>query len=214
MRHFTHPSEWPPTIRDEYRAQRHPTDPRAAWDAFDAREVRDALWQLQHGLCAYCERVLEPVPAGSSIDHVIPKSDHPEVTFLYTNLVLCCTDSQTCNLHKRRRYFAGADETGRWTPGFIAPGQARCETSFVYERDGSVRPSESAIEPDATETLRILNLNHHPLKTERREYLAALDQAIASMVDQVDALMAFLHLEMPLGNLKPFYSAKRQCIRI
>jgi hypothetical protein len=87
-------------------------------------------------------------------------------------------------------------------------------TSFVYAGDGSVKPSDSAIDPDATDTLRIVNLNHGPLKTERRDYLAAVDRAIASMADQVDALMAYLALEMPVGSLKPFYSAKRQCIKI
>lgn len=214
MRHFTHPDEWPASIQAAYRAHPRPANPRDAWDAFDTREIRDALWEVQHGLCAYCERVVEPGPGGSSIDHVIPKSANPEVTFLYTNLVLCCTDQQTCNIHKRGKHFAGTNATGRWTPGFIAPTQARCETSFVYQGDGSVRPSDTAIEPDATDTLRIVNLNHGPLKTERRDYLAAVDRAIASMADQMDALLAYLELEMPVGSLKPFYSAKRQCIKI
>ena len=214
MRHFTHSAPWPASIQSEHRAQPHPDNPRDAWDAFDAREVRDALWELQHGLCAYCERVVEPGPGGSSIDHVVPKSAHPEVTFLYSNLVLCCTDSKTCNIHKRGQYFSGADATGRWTPGFIAPTQARCETSFTFLGDGSVKPSDSAIEPDATDTLRIVNLNHEPLKTERRDYLAAVNRTIASMTDQMDALLVFLEMEMPVGTLKPFYSAKRQCIKI
>jgi uncharacterized protein (TIGR02646 family) len=214
MRHFSHPTDWPASIRAEYRAQPRPANPRDAWDAFDTREVRDALWELQHGLCAYCERVVEPGPGSSSIDHVIPKSANPEVTFLYTNHVLCCTDRQTCNLHKKGQHFAGADATGRWTQGFIAPTQPRCETSFIYEGDGSVKPSDSATEPDTTETLRIVNLNHGPLQTERRDYLTSVNRNIANMADQMDALLIYLEAELSVGSLKPFYSLKRQCIKI
>lgn len=214
MRHFTHPVDWPESIRAEYRRQPRPANPRDSWGAFDKREVRDALWELQNGLCAYCERRVELGPGGSSIDHVIPKTANPEVTFLYTNLVLCCTDHQTCNLHKKGQHFAGADASGRSTEGFIAPTQPRCETSFIYEGDGSVKPSESATEPDATETLRIVNLNHRPLQTERRDYLAALSRNIANMADQMDALTEYLETELSIGSHKPFYSLKRQRIKV
>ncbi len=214
MRHFTHPETWPESIRREFRAQPRPANPRDAWSAFESGEIRDALWELQNGLCAYCERIVEPGPGGTSIDHVIPKSANPEVTFSYPNLVLCCTDQNTCNLHKKGNHFAGADDTGRWTPGFIAPTQQRCETSFDYFGDGSVKPSATAIQSDAIDTLRIINLGYQPLQTERRDYLAAIDRAIDSMAGQMDALLVYLAMEMPVGSLKPFYSAKRQCIKI
>jgi uncharacterized protein (TIGR02646 family) len=216
MRHFVHPIEtsWPQSIRDEFRANSRPENPREAWQAFDKTEVRDALWELQYGLCAYCERVVEAGSGGSSIDHVIPKTRNPEVTFLYSNLVLCCTSPHTCNLFKGGNHFAGTDETGRWTQGFIAPTQERCEPSFNYFRDGSIAPSANTTEPDATDTLRILNLNHQLLQTERREHLAAIDRAIAALAEQVDALIEYLRTEMPAESLNPFYSAKRQCIKI
>lgn len=210
MRYIVHLDTPPPSIIAAHRAEPHPLNPRQAWDTFDSRELRDHLWELQFGLCAYCERALELGPGTSSIEHIIPKTANPQVTFQYTNLVLCCLDQNTCNLHKKGQHFSGCDVTGRWSQGFIAPTQRRCETSFVYGRDGSVSPAERADEPDATQTLRILNLNHEPLKTERRDYLTAIDTAISSMGDQLDAIVEFLTGELELGGLKPFYSAKHQ----
>jgi len=210
MHYIVHSDTPPPSIVAAYRAEPHPTNPRDAWDGFDARELREHLWELQFGLCAYCERALELGSGTASIEHIVPKTANPQVTFQYTNLVLCCLDRNTCNLHKKDQHFAGCDATGRWSQGFIAPTQPRCETSFVYGRDGSVTPAARVDEPDATETLRILNLNYEPLKTERREYIAAIETAIADMDGQLDAVLQFLTAELELGGLRPFYSAKHQ----
>jgi uncharacterized protein (TIGR02646 family) len=210
MRHIVHSETPPPSIVEAHRVQPRPLSPKEAWDGFDSRELREHLWELQFGLCAYCERALELWPGCSSIEHIIPKTANPQVTFQYTNLVLCCLDKNTCNLHKKGQHFAGFDATGRFSQGFISPTQLRCETSFVYGRDGSIRPSEQADEPDATQTLRILNLNYEPLKTERREHLMAIETAINAMGGQMDAIVEFLAGELGLEGLKPFYSAKHQ----
>ena len=209
MRHIVH-GEPPQSIKDAYRDQPEPQNPRDAWKAFDRAEVRETLWELQHGLCAYCERTIELGPGCNSIDHVVPKSRVPSGTFRYTNLLLCCVDPNTCNLHKRGNYFAGADDTGRWREGFIDPTQPRCATSFVYKRDGSVVPSDTAVQDDARDTLDIINLNFEDLKTDRRDYLNRIDAAIVGMVPQLDAIRAFLIGELALGSLKPFHSAKLQ----
>lgn len=210
MRHIVYSNTPPISIREAHRAQPHPLNPGEAWKAFDSRELREHLWEIQYGLCAYCERALGLGTHTSSIDHIVPKTANPRVTFQYTNLVLCCLDQNTCNLHKKGQHFAGFDVTGRWTQGFIAPTQPRCELSFTYGRDGSVGPAEQAVKPDATQTIRILNLDHESLKTQRRDYLVAVETAIVDMVDQMDAIVLFLRTELELGGLKPFYSAKHQ----
>lgn len=203
MRHFTHPDAWPLSIASAYGIGQCPNDPSAAWDTFSKTEVRGALQKLQHGLCAYCERVLHSDSGLTSIDHIFPKATYPEKTFFYPNLALCCNDPQTCNFHKANKHFAG----------FIDPTQQRCETSFSYFRDGSIRPSSSAIRQDATETLKILNLNHPPLVSERREYLATLEQQIEDMQGQEEALEYFLNLEMEIESGAPYYSAKRHLLK-
>jgi uncharacterized protein (TIGR02646 family) len=210
MRHIVHSEIPPPSIVAAHRAEPHPINPREAWRVFVKEEIREHLWDLQCGHCAYCERALEPGPKTSSIEHIVPKSANPKVTFQYTNLVLCCLDSNTCNHYKEAQHFAGCDATGRWSQGFIAPTQPRCETSFTYGRDGSIHASDQADEPNATQTLLILNLNHESLKTQRRDYLVAIDTAIADMGGQMDAIAQFLAAELILGGLKPFYSAKHQ----
>lgn len=210
MRHIVHSQGPPPSLVAAHHADPHPLNPRLAWKAFDSLELREHLWELQFGLCAYCERALGLGPGTSSIEHIVPKTANPQVTFQYTNLILCCLDQDTCNLHKKGLHFAGCDSTGRWSQGFIAPTQQRCETSFIYGRDGSIHPSDQADKNDATQTLGILNLNHEPLKTERREYLEAIDTAIGAMGSQMDAIVQFLATELELGGLRPFFSAKRQ----
>ncbi len=212
MRYILHDDQ-PDSLRQANRDNPRPADHGAAWEDFNSRELRDKLWTLQSGLCAYCERAIDPGPAQTTIDHIIPKSCNPEVTFQYTNLVLCCDDKNTCNLHKKGKYFAGCDDTGRFRQGFIAPTQPRCASSFAYKRDGSVKPSDTAVKDDATETLKILNLNSLDLKTERRNYLKSLEQAITSMGDQFDAIAAFLCEELSIGGGKPFFSAKLQNFR-
>jgi uncharacterized protein (TIGR02646 family) len=209
MRYIVHDAP-PDSLEQALRDNPNPADPGAAWDAFDTRELREKLWTLQSGLCAYCERTIEIGPGKTSIDHIIPKSSDSRVTFQYTNLVLCCLDKNTCNLHKKGKHFAGCDDTGRFRQGFIAPTQQRCESSFSYKRDGSVEASATAIQDDARETLTILNLNSPNLKTERGNYLKSIEQAIVSMGEQFDAIAAYLQEELSIGGGKPFFSAKRQ----
>jgi uncharacterized protein (TIGR02646 family) len=214
MRHIQHAPIPPPSLKAEYRRHPRPALPRDAWEHFDASELRDHLWDLQFGLCAYCERVVDPGPGQSSIEHIIPKTRNSEVTFRYENLVLCCVDPKTCNLRKRGQHFGGVDATGRWSQGFVAPTQPRCETSFIYSRDGSVNAAGGAHQAEALETIRILNLNHRPLATDRVNQLAKIEWAIASMADQLDAVREFLRAEISLEALNPFYSAKKQNFRI
>lgn len=140
MRHIVHAASPPASLREAYRSNPHPPNPGEAWDAFDAGELRDHLWELQCGLCAYCERVLGTTPGSSSIEHTVPKGSNPQMTFQYTNLVLCCVDPQTCNLAKKGQHFSGFDKTGRWAEGFVSPTQVRCQQSFFYGRDGPSVP--------------------------------------------------------------------------
>jgi uncharacterized protein (TIGR02646 family) len=209
MRHIVH-DDPPQSIKDALRQEPSPNNPKKAWKKFDSAEVREKLWELQHGLCAYCERTLEIGPGCSSIDHVVPKSRVHSGTFRYTNLLLCCKDDNTCNLYKKGNYFEGADDTGRWREGFIDPTQPRSASSFVYKRDGSVIPSTTAVQDDARDTLDIINLNIEYLRTDRRDYLQRIERAIVSMEDQLDAIRFFLTRELSLESFKPFYSAKLQ----
>lgn len=203
MRYIVH-DEAPPTLKAALRAQPNPANPTEAWQEFDHSEVRDQLYLLQHGLCAYCERVLAPGPGGSSIDHVFPKGSDCRGTFKYENMLLCCRDARTCNEHKRGSYF----------DGFISPLLPTAPASFRYEANGTIAPADSSIAAAANQTITILNLRAPHLVTERAEYFESLSMAIASMADQLDAVAALLAAEFRPLNDKPFISAKLQLFAV
>src|SRR5262245_49620492 len=59
-------------------------------------EIKDALKLETHRKCAYCESKPLHVTFGD-IEHVIPKSEEPNLTFDWPNLTLAC---DVCNTNK------------------------------------------------------------------------------------------------------------------
>lgn len=59
-------------------------------------QVKAALIEETHGKCAYCESKVLHITYGD-IEHIIPKSPHPEVTYVWANLTLAC---DKCNTNK------------------------------------------------------------------------------------------------------------------
>lgn len=194
----------PPEILAAYAADPNPSDPAVAWKNFSGKEeVRDALWPIQKGRCAYCELCIPC--AHTPIEHIKPKSRtrFPGMTFVYTNLVLNCNDTATCTTHKG----------DLWDGRFIAPTDPRCETFLSYERDGHVRPSAGLLAPDreaVSLTCRLVNLNHPGLVTKRAEILEAIEEVCASLMSQVEALKAYLRSELDVDTPAPFFSLKKQ----
>ncbi len=203
MRHIVH-DEPPATLRAALRAQPNPANPRLAWKHFDHSEVRDQLYLLQHGLCAYCERVLAAGPGGSSIDHVFPKGSDCRGTFKYENMLLCCTDTKTCNEQKRGNYFTG----------FLSPLLPTAPAAYRYDASGTIEPADPSTKADAKRTIEILNLKAPHLVTEREAYFESLSKSIADMADQLDAVAALLAAEFQPLNDKPFISAKLQLFAV
>ena len=56
-------------------------------------DVKDALVAMFHGKCAYCESKVTHVTYGA-IEHFHPKSEYPELTFEWSNLLFSC---DVCN---------------------------------------------------------------------------------------------------------------------
>lgn len=55
------------------------------------RELRDALADRQHGLCAYCE--IDLIPGDISIEHIVPRSDSvrgKDLAFDHANMLAIC----------------------------------------------------------------------------------------------------------------------------
>lgn len=55
--------------------------------------VKDELVKMFHGKCAYCESKITVVTYGA-IEHFRPKSEYPDLTFEWSNLLLSC---DVCN---------------------------------------------------------------------------------------------------------------------
>lgn len=59
-------------------------------------EIRDRLYDETDGRCAYCDSIVRVV-AYEHIDHIEPKSRHPEKVVSWTNLTVACP---RCNINK------------------------------------------------------------------------------------------------------------------
>lgn len=73
------------------------------WDTEDLeelrKEIRDFYRIEQKAICSYCRQVISIVyPTNAHIEHIAPKSLHPEYIFEAKNLCVVCSD---CNQIKR-----------------------------------------------------------------------------------------------------------------
>lgn len=152
-------------------------------------QIRSALWDVQRGRCAYCERRLRD-PArpdhGTRIEHFHPQSlvewgsdcalctraaDGDDAPTVWTNLLLCCDGSEragsvfTCDKKKADQHICTR---------FRNPKTWTAERLVEVERSGEVSavggmPAGAA---DVIDT--VLNLNAEHLVAARRRVAAAL----------------------------------------
>lgn len=66
------------------------------WRKYSQSDIREALRIETRGKCAYCESYIEHV-SYSHIEHILPKSERPELVCEWTNLTLAC---EICNTNK------------------------------------------------------------------------------------------------------------------
>ncbi len=169
---------------------------KAKWERFRRnqdryRELSDALTQLQHGLCGYCEIDLKE--DDRQIEHVIPRSDPKDGTAREldpTNLIACCLGG-TKKVASVERFLAP-------TRANISCGQAKDENTdaaFVDPRTLPALPSLTRVhyggrlkaDQDACDaagfsvdavnkTIRILGLNGERLRHAREKHWRALNE--------------------------------------
>lgn len=133
------------------------------------REIRACLVAMQGERCAYCE---SPVAErGHQIEHFRRKRNghFPQLTFQWSNLLLCC-DQMDCCGHFKDRPGASYDPQD-----LIDPTSEEPDDFFWFHETGGidVRGGCDAKQSHrATETLKILNLNgHHGLRQMRARQL-------------------------------------------
>ena len=119
------------------------------------------LNQEQGGLCVYCESTL--AAGAGQIDHIKPKSAHPNLCFSYTNSAHSCINPKTCGQKKKNGLLP------------IEPGPG-CNAQFALSTDGTVEPisglTRKQLHP-VRQTYDMLGLNADSnLVDERKRWLA------------------------------------------
>lgn len=205
---------------------------KKAWRRTNKQDIRKACYKQQQGLCAYTELSLDDTELGCHLEHIAPRSSHPELTFASDNIILSTLDdvqSGTLLAHER---FGGHYKSEKYSADwFISPFNRRCTDFFAYEVTGVVNAAakldiEEKIKAD--KTIETLNLNADYLVERRGRSLRALKGEIESLevkytylnlsnlpvtskeVPADFAQLIHTTLEPIDRQLPEFYSAKKQ----
>jgi len=211
---------------------------KKAWRRTNKKDIRKACYKQQHGLCAYTELSLDNAELGCHLEHIAPRSNYPERTFIPHNIILSIMSdiqSGALQLHEK---FGGHHKSEEYADDwFISPFNRDCATFFKYHLNGLVAASTTLRASDqnkADKTIRVLNLNADYLVERRRECLRALAEQVqalgandnlldretdAPMFSGVDqkvteglTQLATETLELRSRKLPEFYSAKKQLL--
>lgn len=187
---------------------------KKAWRRSNKQDIRKACFKQQRGLCAYTELSLDDNTLGHHLEHIAPRSDYPERTFLPNNIILSVIDDvQSGNLLPHQR-FGGHHKSEIYSDDwFISPFDENCEAYFSYNLSGLVEPSLILHKDDtikAQKTISVLNLNADYLVKKRRASLKSLKEQIEAVQPQAVADIAEQSLKLFEKKLPEFYSAKRQ----
>jgi len=139
---------------------------------YQHKQIKEALIELFHGKCAYCESKITHIDYGyGHIEHFKPKS-HPiyrALTFEWTNLLLACG---VCN---------GSEHKGKKFPSnsaggpFVNPCQEKPDDhfEFVYDQTSKLATVVGKTKRGET-TERLLGLNRHALREYRSKQVRKL----------------------------------------
>ena len=181
-----------------------------SWDEFRShnsgesyRELRDALTQNQHGLCAYCEIAIRGWRR--QIEHVIPQSDDElgkAKALDIANMVACCMGGTVPDDEDRYRRPVGHNTSCGQAKGsqndesFIDPRILPALSSLMRVIDnGLIEADKNACQtagflPDhVTRTIEILNLNAERLRSAREKRWNGLEEELGQIDELGDSDM-------------------------
>jgi uncharacterized protein (TIGR02646 family) len=153
-------------------------NPTAGIDEFNKNDtfklvkniVKATLNVLQGGLCVYCERNLKPDEG--QLEHIKPKSKHPDLCFEYTNYAHGCIPKKgekgkTCGQKK-------GDELLPIEPSIS------CNINWTVANNGKIIPRiniSTEYKLQVEKTIKILGLNDdNKLVTYRKQMLNVLNE--------------------------------------
>ena len=228
----------PPRGLDSYLDLEHDNE---SWDDFRYyrtgnayRELVEALVDIQHGLCGYCE--IDLTCLDRQVEHVVPRSDRnsgPARTLDHTNMIACRTGGTSRNLFGPDAY---QDEDRFFSPPSrnASCGQAKgseSPTSFLDARvlpdfpslmrvrfDGRIEPDAIACErigftaEDVSRTIEILGLNVERLRLAREKHWNALSDNWNQHLEDIEVMEAAACSELlpnEQGQLARFFTTNR-----
>lgn len=125
-----------------------------------------------NGKCAYCESKVRHIVSGD-IEHIVPKSRRPDLTFAWDNLTLACP---ICNTSKGSHW----EEAGPLLNPYVDdPEQHLYAVGYqVQSHPESAR---------GVRTVRVLDLNRADLQERRKERIERLLRLTDAMGETHDA---------------------------
>ncbi|MFD6856000.1 retron system putative HNH endonuclease [Rhodococcus sp. NPDC060090] len=169
--------------------------------------VRNALeamnTDLGGPLCSYCESEVND-NTGWHIEHLHRKHDFPERTFDWSNLFLCCQNTEHCGHFKD----AGG---GAYRPSdLIHPDKDDPDEYLQFYSSGEVKAC-SGLSADqrirAESTIRVLNLNHSSLKGRRSAVARRARDLVLMDLDFLDSLAEEERIELLSEEIRSFRSS-------
>lgn len=124
-------------------------------------EIRTALFNVQHGCCAYCDVRLRKKDGSiaAHIEHLKRRSDDPKRELVWTNLFLSCCNEDSCGYYKDHRRILYDMED------IIDPSIEDPQDFFAYSpSDGriEIRSVSVADKKRAEKTIDVFNLANSP----------------------------------------------------
>lgn len=129
---------------------------------YNKKEIKEAIVIETHGKCAYCESKMRHVSPGD-IEHIVPKSLSPELSFAWDNLTLACT---TCNTNKSNK------------PGIIDPYLDEPTEHLLFSGPMIFKKNGSQL---GFQSIKFLDLNRFELISKRAEKLSSVERMLASI---------------------------------
>ena len=189
----------------------------ARWNSLkDKKGLLSILLREQYHLCGYSEYDCSPI--GFHIEHVENKSQNPQGTFEFCNLLASAFHSDALARIPAKDLFGG-HSVGKSTSvdmtRFVSPLDAGCWHYFVYLQSGRVIPNPRIGEQSrdkASYTIDLLNLNSAFLVSKRRAHWTSLAAEFDEHVEQGWSIRYLVEAYLVPTNsrLFPFFSVTRQ----
>lgn len=221
---------------DDYLAAKNPGE---GWQEFRShqggqayRELAEALDNLQHGLCGYCE--IDLIDGDRQVEHVIPQSDPgcgDAKSMDPANMIACCTGGTQKNIFgpdargDKERYLnaskssCGEAKGSASDPTFVDPRTLPALPSLTnVQPDGLIEVNENACEAhgvsasDMEKTINRLRLNTERLRLARERRWEALSDTWSRHFDNPATMDLAARAELlpdEKGCLPRFFTTNR-----